>query len=210
MPQSHYAPREFSLLLLFRCFGIFHSLSRFFYLYTLTRRAAHWDSDESIRRFVLSPESQLYQKLCNPNESGECQYANTVTLDENLPCYRNECRVDEVIIVQVKPGTFYEYIRQPCVHLSFYDDAKKVVTGYSNRIQVVGRRHTHAMCAHPETAVAARTCCESQAYRDEFFWDIVGPDSKYADIATVGISEYNYKMVSQTRRRWSVSRFYFV
>lgn len=29
LPQSHYAPREFSLSLLFRCFGTFHSLSRF-------------------------------------------------------------------------------------------------------------------------------------------------------------------------------------
>lgn len=159
--------------------GIFtHCLA--IYVYTFTRHTAHWDSDESIRRFVLSPESQLYQKLCNPNESGECRYANTVTLDENLSCHRSECRVDEVVIVQVKPGTFYEYIRQPCVHLSFYGDAKKVVTGYSSAVAGVGRRHTHAMCAHPETAVAARSCC----------------DVTYADIA-----EFNYKMVSQARRR---------
>jgi len=142
-------------------------------LYLLT---AHWDSDESIKRFILSSESELYQKLCNPNDSGECQFATTVTLDENLLCYERECRVDEVIIVQVKPGAFYEYIRQSCVQLSFYDDAKKVVTGYSKHVPGVGRRHTHAMCAHPRKVAAGRSCC---------------------DVAETDTSEYNYKMVSQ-------------
>ena len=69
------------------------------------------------------------------------------------------------------------------MHLSFYDDAKKIVTGYSSAVAGVGRRHTHAMCAHPETAVAARSCC----------------DVAYADIA-----EFNYKMVSQRRRRCGI------
>ena len=149
------------------------------FLLCITWFTAHWDSDESIRRFVLSPESNLFQKLCNPNESGECQFANTVSLDENLECYGRECRVDDVIVIQVKPGAFYEYIRQPCVQLSFYDNAKKVVTGYSPHVTGIGRRHTHAMCAHPGKAAAARSCC---------------------DVAEADISEYNYKMVSQTRR----------
>ncbi len=121
----------------------------------------------------------MYQKLCNPNEDGLCQFANTVSLDTNLECYERECRVDTVIIIQVTPGAFYEYIRQPCVHLSFYDDAKKVVTGYSANVPGVGRRHTHAMCAHPRIASASRSCC---------------------DIERADVAEYNYKMVSKARR----------
>ena len=120
----------------------------------------HWDKDESIRRFVLSPESSLYQQLCNPDEEGSCRFRNTVSLNSNLPCYGRECRVDEVVIIQVTPGAFYEYIRQPCVHLSFYDDATKVITGSGDwRGLVIGREHTHAMCADPRLAVAQRSCC---------------------------------------------------
>jgi hypothetical protein len=88
-----------------------------------------WDADESVKRFVLSPTSSLYQKLCNADANGDCQYKNTVHIDENIPCDGKECRVDTLVIVQVAPGVFYEYIRQPCVHLTFHEDAKKVVTG---------------------------------------------------------------------------------
>lgn len=68
---------------------------------------------------MLSPES-----LCNPLESGKCQFASTVILDANLSCHYRECRVDDVIMIHVTPGkTFYDYTS---VHLSFYNDAKKV------------------------------------------------------------------------------------
>lgn len=86
----------------------------------------HWDGDESIKRMVLGPSSNLYQALCNPSEGGACNYAQTVTLESNLACSGRECRVDTVQIVQVAPGAFYEYIRQPCVDLAFYPNAKKV------------------------------------------------------------------------------------
>ena len=111
----------------------------------------HWDSDESIKRFVLSPGSGLYQALCNPEDDGSCKFANTVTLDSNLPCFMKECRVDDLEIVQVQPGAFYEYIRQPCVDLSFYKNPKKVVTGFAPWTRQVGRRHTHSMCADPRS-----------------------------------------------------------
>jgi hypothetical protein len=111
----------------------------------------HWDSDESIRRFVLSPDSGLHQALCNKGSDGSCNFASTVTLDSNLACHGQECRVDDVVIVQVQAGAFYEYIRQPCVDLSFYDNPKKVITGYSPWVRRVGRRHTHAMCANPRS-----------------------------------------------------------
>ena len=111
----------------------------------------HWDSDESIKRFVLSPGSGLYDALCNPGDGGSCTFANTVTLESNLACFKKECRVDDLEVVQVQPGAFYEYIRQPCVDLSFFENPKKVITGYSPWIRRVGRRHTHAMCANPRS-----------------------------------------------------------
>ncbi|KAL7554934.1 hypothetical protein ACHAWF_018496 [Thalassiosira exigua] len=132
----------------------------------------HWDSDESIKRFVLDPSSGLYQALCNAGDDGVCDYSTTVTLDANLQCYGKECRVDDLMVVQVAPGAFYEYIRQPCVQLSFYENPKKVITGFSPWIRQVGRRHTHAMCADPRTAVAARACCDVAANsRAEYNYD---------------------------------------
>jgi hypothetical protein len=64
------------------------------------------DADEAVKRFVLSPTSSLYAKLCNADTSGACQYRNTVILDENLPCDGKECRVDTLIVVQMAPGVF--------------------------------------------------------------------------------------------------------
>lgn len=119
----------------------------------------HWDGDESIKRFVLEETSQLYQLLCNEGSDGSCTYPNTITLDANLQCAGNECDVDDLQIVQVNPGVFYEYVQQPCVHLSFYENSKTIITGYSRWISNVGRRPTHAMCGNPKTTVAARACC---------------------------------------------------
>ena len=100
-----------------------------------------WDGNEEIKRFVLSPDSSLYQKLCNPDVNGDCDYASTITLDENLDCTGKECRIDTLVIVQVAPGAFYEYIRQPCTHLSFYD-GMKVITGFTGQGSKVGMRYT--------------------------------------------------------------------
>jgi hypothetical protein len=119
----------------------------------------HWDSDESIKRFVLHENSDLYQVLCNPNDDGSCNFSTTVTLESNVACYGKECRIDNLEVVQVAPGAFYEYYRQPCVDLAFYENPKKVITGFSPWVPGVGRRHTHSMCADPRTAVAARSCC---------------------------------------------------
>ena len=101
-----------------------------------------WDGNEEIKRFILSPDSSLYQKLCNPDANGNCNYLNTISLDENLDCTGKECRIDTLVIVQVAPGLFYEYIRQPCTHLSFYDGGKKVITGFTNQISKIGRKYT--------------------------------------------------------------------
>ena len=73
--------------------------------------------------------------------------------------------MDDLQVVQVAPGAFYEYVRHPCVGLSFYNNPKKVITGFAPWVKEVGRRHTHAMCADPRTAVAARSCCNSETVR---------------------------------------------
>ncbi|KAL7463535.1 hypothetical protein ACHAXS_003891, partial [Conticribra weissflogii] len=67
---------------------------------------ASWDAKEDIKRFVLSPDSMLYNSLCNPDAAGNCNFSNIVTLDENLNCLGHECTVDTVIIVQISPGAF--------------------------------------------------------------------------------------------------------
>ncbi len=103
---------------------------------------ASWDAKEDIKRFVLSPDSMLYNSLCNPDAAGNCNFSNIVTLDENLNCLGHECTVDTVIIVQISPGAFYEYIRQPCTHFSFYGDGKKVVTGMSKPSPAIEWKYT--------------------------------------------------------------------
>lgn len=128
-----------------------------------------WNSDGSIKRFVLSSGSALYKVLCNPGNDGSCNFDNIVTIDSNLACFGKECRLDDMQIVQVSPGAFYEYIRQPCVDLSFYKNPKKVITGFAPWVKEIGRRHTHAMCADPRSAVAARSCCNPNTVSMSFF-----------------------------------------
>ena len=75
--------------------------------------------------------------------------------------------------MQVAPGAFYEYVRRPCVDLSFYPNPKKVITGYAPWVRFVGRQHTHAMCANPRLPDASRACCnKGPNRRSEFNFDI--------------------------------------
>eukprot|EP00586_Coscinodiscus_wailesii_P000799 CAMPEP_0172487324 /NCGR_PEP_ID=MMETSP1066-20121228/16359_1 /TAXON_ID=671091 /ORGANISM="Coscinodiscus wailesii, Strain CCMP2513" /LENGTH=2416 /DNA_ID=CAMNT_0013253867 /DNA_START=62 /DNA_END=7312 /DNA_ORIENTATION=+ len=103
----------------------------------------------STKRIILDSRSELYKKLCNPNGSGDCQFAAVVGIDENLTCYGVECNLATVVVVQVKPGVFYEYVQRPCVQLAFSQDHKKVIDK-NNRVH---------MCAHPKMPVAISSCC---------------------------------------------------
>ena len=152
-----------------------------------------WDGNESVKRFILSPTSSLYQKLCNADANGACQYKNTVHIDANLPCDGKECRVDTLVIVQVAPGVFYEYIRQPCVHHVFTNNLKKVVSGV--QWTVGGHQYSHAMCADPNTAAAARTCCDAEGnkiatynYKFEYHGERISFPSNEAVCAADGLS----------------------
>ena len=108
-----------------------------------------WENDDSVKKFHLSTNSSLYEKLCNAVD-GVCNYRVSVVLDTNLPCHGNECLVSTVRVVRVSEGVYYEYVRQPCVQLVFYENGKKVANNWN---------FNYAMCANPKLAVASEICC---------------------------------------------------
>lgn len=175
----------------------------------------NWEGDEGIRRFVLEEDSSLYEKLCNPNGAGECQFANTVTLDANIPCYGRECQVDTLVVVQVAPGTFYEYIRTACVQLSFYNGAKKVISGVGPFLpELDTRQYTHSMCADPRLEDASRLCCMGgvgqYSYKFEYHGELLNYQTNEAQCLADGGSmcdplkmrAYTYRM-SSTRTKYN-------
>lgn len=96
---------------------------------------------DSLKRVVLNSSSALYIKLCNQT-NGACNFASTVTLDENLDCgdpQNTECKVDTVDVIQVAPGVFYKYFRLPCIQLAVYEDAKKIKAGESGFLNACGK-----------------------------------------------------------------------
>ena len=111
---------------------------------------ASWDKDDSIFRMILNPfgNSALREELCHP-VNGECTYPSIIELPSNLVCHEMECKVDTVRVVQVAQGVFYEYVRQACVQLAFYEGAKKVFSG----------NDSFNMCANPKMPVARAACC---------------------------------------------------
>ena len=110
-----------------------------------------WDGDESIKRMTLHPNSALYGLLCAAS-GVSCTFPTIVELPSDIACHGVECNVDTVRVVQVTPNIFYEYVRRPCVHMAFFDNAKTVFAGRSNGF---------SMCAHPSQPVATTTCCPS-------------------------------------------------
>jgi len=110
-----------------------------------------WENDNDLTRFSPSPDSALYNILCNPDGSGGCQFMPRIQLKENLECFGDECGLDSIRVI-VLGGVYYEYIRPPCVELSFYspDELSKVVD-----------RNNMALCLHkkiPDGAMAS--CCD--------------------------------------------------
>ena len=124
----------------------------------LQKEPASWDV--TAVRMVLSPTSELYQKLCNPQADGTCNYASVVTLDAPLTCTESECEVETVKVVQVD-GINYEYISEPCVEQAFYNNPKTVST------------KNKEFCVNPKSQVASTACCPSGsevAVRNDVYW----------------------------------------
>jgi hypothetical protein len=106
-----------------------------------------------IERFPLDSESGLYQKLCNADQAGTCDYRSLVHLSENLVCFDRECGVDNLGVVLVEDNVKYEYVRPACIDHSFHKDRnlKKVVS-----------RYREAMCLNNNIDdVAMPACCAS-------------------------------------------------
>ncbi len=109
-------------------------------------------TDETVKRFALSPSSQLYGNLCNGN-SGSCNFQRSVVLESSLSCFADECNVDTVRVVQVE-DSFFEYVQVPCVRQAFYEGSRKINKQY-------GWDSSGAtMCANPNLPEASTACCE--------------------------------------------------
>ena len=107
-------------------------------------------TDLSVKKFTLASNSTLKSKLCNADSNGNCQWKNTVTLEQNLDCTGQECAADTVRVVQVSSAIHYEYVRPACVEQAFYGNAKKVIYRH---------RNSASSCANPTLPYASEACC---------------------------------------------------
>lgn len=108
-----------------------------------------WDEDRMPEAFILSSSSKLKALLSTKD--------SVVILNDSVTCVGNECNLDTMRIVMVdsNPSIYYEYVRPPCVDLSFYDDGKKISTRYS------GDGLRKSMCANPKIEAAFDACCKN-------------------------------------------------
>jgi Protein of unknown function (DUF1800) len=122
-----------------------------------------------LERIRIDAESNLRTKLCESGrqenvDEGGCYPAVTVVLDQDLDCTGVECDLEDLRSFEVNDGIWYEYVRQPCVQYSFF-----------NNPQTVKHRHpaTSGMCADPSTLSASVVCCDGSSTRlgtrEEYF-----------------------------------------
>ena len=79
--------------------------------------------------------SSLYSHLCGRGggggggvNRGSCRFRSEVRLNVTLPCDGKECLVDTVTVVDMHDNStgetvYYEYVRPPCVELTFFHGA---------------------------------------------------------------------------------------
>lgn len=102
--------------------------------------------------FDLNTNSQLYQKLCVPDENGICQFRSTIVLNENLACTSLECDIDTVGVVRLRVGTVYvhyEYIQIPCVRLEIPE----------NGVSTTSIDRKYPVCVDQRNIRATPACC---------------------------------------------------
>ena len=124
----------------------------------------NWGDKPFLERLELSTASPLYKVLC-VDVNGQCTYPGKVVLQQNLDYsdanLRNglEYTSESLRTVRVRNGRsaiYYEYVRQPCVELSFFRDGFKVqqtptlVAGSNPRVYTV----ENSLCADPRRDVA--------------------------------------------------------
>jgi len=130
-----------------------------------------WGSDYGnkpfLERLELSKSSPLYEVLC-AEVNGQCTYPGKIVLGSNLdysdPNHRLglEYTSGSLRTIRVRSGAspvYYEYVRLPCVELSFFKDGVKVqqppvyVEGSEPRVHFVEQ----SFCADPRRDVATGT-----------------------------------------------------
>lgn len=87
-----------------------------------------------------------------------CKFKSVVVLQSILQCNGQECRVDAPRVANVN-GTFYEYIRQPCVHTAFFINPTLV----TNQFGMEMRRSPLPLCADRHAQAAGIACCDANA-----------------------------------------------
>lgn len=102
------------------------------------------------QRFLLPSDSDLKRQFCLNQEGGNCTYPSKVVLDRDLICKGHECSIHSPRVIEVEPGLYYEYLRPPCVHQAFYNDA------------IVTARRVFRSCGDPRLPIAATGCCDKK------------------------------------------------
>ena len=122
-------------------------------------------SDNLHGRFALGAASSgLFEALCHRSgPDGPCAFKSVLTLPDSLACDGKECGVDTVRVVELTDagtaadGTtytvYYEYLRERCVDLSFFENPTLVVASAGLGASL------KPMCADPTAMMAESTCC---------------------------------------------------
>ena len=125
-----------------------------------------WLSDKLAKRTKLQPNgaNSLYFKLCGNLSTSTCALKPIIILNANLGCFRTECSVDTVRVVEVGNGIYYEYVPLPCVYQAFYQNAKMIVCS---------REWWDLTCADPRIHIASAALCVNETWNSGKFLDIV-------------------------------------
>ena len=107
-----------------------------------------WEEDDMPDNVLLLSDSSNLKSVLSSKQV-------VISLDTTISCVGNECDVDTLRLVQVdqNPPIYYEYLRPPCVELSFYDNGKKISTNWS------GDNRRKSMCANEKIDGAHDACC---------------------------------------------------
>ena len=132
------------------------------------RTTDHAYSPHVVRLELNRESSALHSALCGADDSngGRCRFRSEVRLPGTVDCDGKECSVDTVVVVKLggagirtngdRFDVYYEYVRQPCVSLSYFDDPVLITPRVFRTNAGV-----KPMCANPRLPMAGTSCCAS-------------------------------------------------
>jgi hypothetical protein len=123
------------------------------------------DSTESRTVNLNASTSALAAVLCRSGggvAGAACIFKSELVLTSPLICDGQECLVDEARVVRVVDvagnlTVFYEYVRLPCVELSYFANAQLI----TSRFGTTRSYNPRQLCANPLTPAAQVTCCSN-------------------------------------------------